>query len=69
MRVEYRFRCPELALDLSFDAFTPPIDFGERFDLGDDMRQKHVQAGVRVDLPLSEALQHALFLSRATSAP
>lgn len=42
-----RVRCPELALDLAFDAFTPPIDFGERFDLGDDMRQKHVQAGVR----------------------
>lgn len=42
-----RVRCPELALDLDFQAFTPPIDFGERFDLGDDMRQKHVQAGVR----------------------
>jgi hypothetical protein len=42
-----RVRCPGLALDLRFDAFTPPIDFGERFDLGDDMKQKHVQAGVR----------------------
>ena len=40
-------RCPELALELAFDAFTPAIDFGERFDLGDDMRQRHVQAGVR----------------------
>ena len=40
-------RCPELALDLDFPAFTPPIDFGARFDLGDGMRQRHVQAGVR----------------------
>jgi hypothetical protein len=42
-----RVRCSELSLDLHFEAFTPPIDFGERFDLGDDMRQRHVQAGVR----------------------
>ncbi|MBW2426055.1 MAG: hypothetical protein JRG86_17550 [Deltaproteobacteria bacterium] len=39
--------CPELSLDLDFEAFTPPIDFGERFDLGEGMRQRHVQAGVR----------------------
>lgn len=42
-----RVRCPELALDLDFQAFTPAIDFGERFDLGEGMHQKHVQAGVR----------------------
>ena len=40
-------RCPELSLELDFQAFTAPIDFGELFDLGDGMRQRHVQAGVR----------------------
>ena len=42
-----RVRCPALDLDLDFPAFTPPVDFGELFDLGDDMHQSHVQAGVR----------------------
>jgi hypothetical protein len=42
-----RVRCPELDLDLSFVAFTPAIDFGALFDLGDGMQQRHVQAGVR----------------------
>lgn len=42
-----RVRCRELALDLEFPAFTPPIDFGSLFALGDGMRQRHVQAGVR----------------------
>lgn len=42
-----RVRCPALDLDLEFPAFTPPIDFGELFDLGDAMHQSHVQAGVR----------------------
>ena len=42
-----RVRCPELELDLAWQAFTPPIDFGSLFDLGDAMRQEHVQAGVR----------------------
>ena len=40
-------RCPDLELDLAFQAFTPPIDFGHLFDLGDAMQQRHVQAGVR----------------------
>jgi hypothetical protein len=42
-----RIRCPELSLELDFAAFTPPIDFGELFDLGEGMKQRHVQAGVR----------------------
>lgn len=42
-----RVRCPELAIDLDFEAFTPPVDFGTLFDLGEGMRQEHVQAGVR----------------------
>lgn len=42
-----RVRCPDLALDLEFPAFTPPIDFGSLFTLGDGMQQRHVQAGVR----------------------
>lgn len=42
-----RVRCPRLALDLEFPAFTPPIDFGSLFHLGDGMQQRHVQAGVR----------------------
>jgi hypothetical protein len=40
-------RCAELELDLTWNAFTPPIDFGDNFDLGDEMHQRHVQAGVR----------------------
>jgi hypothetical protein len=50
-----RVRCAELALDLEFEAFTPPIDFGELFDLGEGMRQRHVQAGVRASGRLGEA--------------
>jgi hypothetical protein len=42
-----RVRCPELSIDLEFPAFTPPIDFGELFSLGEGMHQQHVQAGVR----------------------
>jgi hypothetical protein len=42
-----RIHCPELSIDLEFPAFTPPIDFGELFSLGEEMHQKHVQAGVR----------------------
>ena len=42
-----RVRCPQLELDLEFSAFTPPVDFGELFDLGGGMQQSHVQAGVR----------------------
>jgi len=42
-----RVRCPELELDLAWQAFTPPIDFGQLFDLGDALHQRHVQAGVR----------------------
>lgn len=42
-----RVRCPELELDLSWSAFTPPIDFGSLFRLGDALHQRHVQAGVR----------------------
>ena len=44
---EARVRCKELDLELHFEAFTPPIDFGELFQLGDAMHQRHVQAGVR----------------------
>ncbi len=40
-------RCPRLALDLEFPAFTPPVDFGSLFSLGHGMQQAHVQAGVR----------------------
>jgi hypothetical protein len=40
-------RCPELAIDLEFPAFTPAIDFGDLFSLGVGMQQRHVQAGVR----------------------
>lgn len=42
-----RVRCPELSIDLEFPAFTPPIDFGDLFSLGEGMHQRHVQAGVR----------------------
>jgi hypothetical protein len=44
-----RVRCPDLALDLEWTAFTPPIDFGDLFRLGDGMHQRHVQAGVRAN--------------------
>lgn len=39
--------CRALDLDLEFRAFTPAIDFGDLFDVGDGMQQRHVQAGVR----------------------
>lgn len=42
-----RVRSPRLELDLEFPAFTPPIDFGSLFTLGEGMKQSHVQAGVR----------------------
>ncbi len=42
-----RVSAPTLEIDLEFPAFTPPIDFGELFSLGDAMHQRHVQAGVR----------------------
>lgn len=42
-----RVRSSELALDLEFPAFTPPVDFGSLFSLGHGMQQRHVQAGVR----------------------
>ncbi|MEZ4280693.1 MAG: hypothetical protein R3F21_13925 [Myxococcota bacterium] len=42
-----RVVCPSLALELEFPAFTPPIDFGSLFRLGEGMQQAHVQAGVR----------------------
>jgi hypothetical protein len=48
-------RCPELELDLTWNAFTPPIDFGDNFDLGDRMHQRHVQAGVRASGTLGGA--------------
>ncbi|MAG33053.1 MAG: hypothetical protein CL908_19415 [Deltaproteobacteria bacterium] len=42
-----RIVVPELSIDLEFPAFTPPIDFGGLFNLGESMSQRHVQAGVR----------------------
>ena len=54
-------RCPELELDLIWNAFTPPIDFGDGFALDDSMHQRHVQAGVRASGRLGGA--------RLTGAP
>jgi len=48
-------RCPSLALDLEFPAFTPPVDFGSLFSLGHGMQQSHVQAGVRASGRIGDA--------------
>ncbi len=55
-----RVRCPRLALDLEFPAFTPPIDFGSLFSLGHGMQQAHVQAGVRASGRIGDAQLRAV---------